>query len=156
MREQLQIRRATEGDIPTLVQFNCAMALETENKELEPDTILRGTRALFEDEHRGFYLVAQLGQRLIGQLMITYEWSDWRCATFWWIQSVYVEPMQRKKGVLRHLYRYLEGLAQQAGNVCGFRLYVDQHNQQAEEAYRKLGMTPGHYRFWEVDYVFGA
>jgi len=153
--ETFQLRKAIALDLPTLVAHNRAMALETEARELDPATVERGTRAVFEDERRGFYLVAEQGGGIVGQLLITYEWSDWRCGDFWWIQSVYVAPAARRQGVFRALYRHLHDLARNDGQVCGLRLYVEQENRGAQQTYERLGMAPSHYRCFEVDFVFG-
>ena len=153
--ETFQVRKAIAQDLPTLVAHNRAMALETEARELDPATVERGTRAVFEDERRGFYLVAEQGGGIVGQLLITYEWSDWRCGDFWWIQSVYVAPAARRQGVFRALYRHLHDLARNDGQVCGLRLYVEQENRGAQQTYERLGMAPSHYRCFEVDFVFG-
>ncbi len=154
--ESFPIRKAEARDIPTLVAHNRAMALETEGKTLDLPTVERGTRAVFEDDRHGFYLVAEQAGKIVGQLMITYEWSDWRAGEFWWLQSVYVAPEKRRHGVFRALYRHLGELAEKAGNVSGFRLYVDQDNRRAQETYAKIGMEASHYRCFEVDFVFGA
>src|SRR5213078_5115093 len=109
---------------------NRAMALETERKSLWPHVIGAGVRNLLRRPDSGFYSVAETGGRVIGALMVTKEWSDWRNGDFWWIQSVYVKPEHRRRGVYRRLYRFLQALAAKQRAVCGFRLYVERTNRR--------------------------
>ena len=143
------IRAATPADIETIASFNEAMATETEGKTLDPATIRAGVRGLFARQDLGFYIVAEDGGRIVGQLMITYEWSDWRDGVFWWIQSVYVRPEFRGKGVYRALHAHVRAMAKAAGGVCGFRLYVEKENAAAQATYRRLGMHETHYVLYE-------
>jgi GNAT superfamily N-acetyltransferase len=99
--------------------------------------------------------VAESAGAVIGQLLITYEWSDWRNGNFWWIQSVYVAPEQRGRGVFKALHAHIERLARKRRDVCGVRLYVDAHNTKAKEVYARLGLKPTHYELWETDFVLG-
>jgi ribosomal protein S18 acetylase RimI-like enzyme len=85
--------------------------------------------------------------------MITYEWSDWRNGNFWWIQSVYVRPDARGRGVFRRLYQAVEEAARKSGESCGLRLYVEGENERAQRVYEGLGMKSTSYRFYEVDFV---
>ncbi len=144
------IRYATLDDAPTIAAFNTAMACETEGKELDPATIQAGVAALFTRPELGFYLVAEQDGKPAACLMITTEWSDWRNGLFWWIQSVYVIPQARRRGIFTQLYRHVETLAQNNPEVCGFRLYVEQDNHVAQSVYRSLGMSQTHYRFFET------
>lgn len=146
----MRIRPATTSDISDLVHFNQAMALETEGKHLDPSTLHAGVSGLMENPHYGFYLVAESRDNTIaGGLMITYEWSDWRNACFWWIQSVYVLPNFRQQGIYRSLYEHVRALAEKEKNICGFRLYVEKENLAAQQAYQKLGMTECDYQMFE-------
>jgi len=129
------------------------MALETENLELDEYRLREGVRAVLDNPERGFYLVAELNGKHAGQMLITFEWSDWRNGVFWWIQSVYTTPDSRRRGVFRCLYRHAESLAKKRGGVCGLRLYVEAHNHRAQAIYRKCGMNETPYRMLEVDYV---
>ncbi len=152
------IRPALEDDVPILVEFQLAMARETEGKELDPALLEAGIRAVFADATRGFYLLAcpPGGGAPLGSLMVTYEWSDWRAATFWWIQSVFVAETARGQGVFQGLYRHLLAEAEGENGVCGLRLYVDEDNVSAQEVYRRVGMAESHYRFFELDFVLGG
>ena len=145
----MRIRQATAADAPVLVEFNCAMALETEGKELLPEVIGAGVRALLANPAAGFYVVAESEHRVVGALLITKEWSDWRNGTFWWIQSVYVRPEFRRQGVYKTLYRHVQEMAAGDPGVCGFRLYVERENSRAQATYRSLGMKETHYRVFE-------
>ncbi len=149
MPKDLEIRRATVDDAETLARFNEAMAEETEDKTLDPDTVRAGVRAVFDKPEQAFYLVAERGATMIGSLMITTEWSDWRNADFWWIQSVYVRPEGRRTGVYTALHRDVQRRAREASDVCGLRLYVERDNAAAQAAYEELGMTAPPYRMYE-------
>jgi ribosomal protein S18 acetylase RimI-like enzyme len=143
------VRKADLADAPQIARFNQAMALETERKHLDDATIQAGVRALFGRPDQGFYLVAAVDGQPAGCLMITYEWSDWRNKVFWWIQSVYVLPEFRGKGLYRSLYAKVKELAEAAGDVCGFRLYVEKENARAQRIYEHLGMREAHYLIYE-------
>ena len=149
MPDDLTIRRATVDDAETLARFNEAMAAETENKTLGPDMVRAGVRAAFDRPEQAFYLVAERDGSIIGSLMITTEWSDWRSANFWWIQSVYVRPEARRTGVYRALHRNVRRRAREASGVCGLRLYVERDNAAAQAAYKELGMDAPPYRMYE-------
>ena len=149
-RYTICIRRATMADIDTIIHFNTEMARETENIDLPRQRLKNGIAAVFEDSTRGFYVVAECNGRVVGQVMITYEWSDWRNGVFWWIQSVYVLPSYRRTGVFRSLFEYIKCMAENASNVCGLRLYVDRDNHQAKQAYQSLGMARSHYELYET------
>jgi ribosomal protein S18 acetylase RimI-like enzyme len=146
----MNIRTAMREDARSLVEFNQAMALETEGKRLEPQTLKNGVEAVFADDKKGFYVVAESGNEIVGGLMVTFEWSDWRAGWFWWIQSVYVMPAFRGKGVYRKLYEFVMGKAKERGDVCGFRLYVEKENAAAQAVYEKLQMDESHYLMYEA------
>ena len=149
----LTIRPATASDAETIAAFNAAMARETEHIELDPKRLLDGVQAVLADRSKGFYTVAEAGGRVVGQMMITFEWSDWRNGVFWWIQSVYVDPDFRSQGVFKQLYGHVAGRAKSAGDVCGLRLYVERDNSRAQQTYQGLGMTKTPYEVYEVDFV---
>ncbi|GAB2541062.1 GNAT family N-acetyltransferase [Rhodanobacter koreensis] len=144
----LLIRAAVLADLPELLAWNAAMAWETEQKRLDPAVLERGIRGVFEQARRGFYLVAEHEGVAVGSLLVTYEWSDWRCGDFWWIQSVYVVPAARRGGVFRALYADVAQRAAVAGAV-GLRLYVETENQRAQTTYEGLGMQRCHYWMYE-------
>ncbi len=145
----LHIRRAVSTDQAVLVDFNCKMAWETEHKRLDEATVLRGVGAVFADPAKGFYIVAEKEGEVIGQLMITTEWSDWRDGWFWWIQSVYVCEKARRSGVFRSLFEEILRLGREAGNIVGIRLYVEKDNLHAQRTYQSLGMKEGPYLLFE-------
>ena len=149
MPDDLTIRRATVDDAETLARFNEEMAAETEDKTLNPDTVRAGVRAVFDKPEQAFYLVAERDGSIIGSLMITTEWSDWRNANFWWIQSVYVRPEARRAGVYTALHREVRRRARDADGVCGLRLYVERDNAAAQAAYKELRMDAPPYRMYE-------
>lgn len=149
---EASVRSARGGDLERLVSFNRAMALETEGKDLPVDVLERGMGRVLADRLRGRYFVAELGGEVVGGLMLTLEWSDWRDGWFWWIQSVYVEPSNRRRGVYRALYEHVLDQARAEEDVCGVRLYVEESNEPARAVYERLGMTPTSYRLYEVDF----
>ncbi|HNV24624.1 MAG TPA: N-acetyltransferase [Nitrospira sp.] len=157
--DQLRIRQATLQDLDVLTTFSAAMALETEHRHLDLLRLRLGTQAVMERPERGQYYVADLRQDAsadtvtIGQLLITYEWSDWRNAQFWWIQSVYVDPAWRHQGVYRAMHGAVMTLAQSRADVCGVRLYVEGDNTIAQGVYERVGLTPSSYRIFESDFV---
>ncbi len=143
----ISVRAARSSDVQQIADWNRAMALETEDKHLDPATIEAGVRGAFENPTYGFYLVADVDLMPAGCLMVTREWSDWRNGEFLWVQSVYVAPDFRRMGVYRALYQHLKDSA--APNVCGFRLYVEHNNERAQSTYRSLGMEATHYQLFE-------
>ena len=147
----MNIRLANKADSDALVEFNQAMALETEGKTLDPGKITNGVAAVFADEKKGFYVVAEADGPIVGGLMVTYEWSDWRNAWFWWIQSVYIRPEARGQGLYRRMYDFVKLRASDAGNVCGFRLYVETENANAQSVYDAVGMERSHYVMYEEE-----
>jgi len=151
MPPPLTIRTADPSDVERLARFNERMAAETEDKDLDAETVRAGVRSMIETPNRGFYLLAERGGKVVGSLMITTEWSDWRNGTFWWIQSVYVRPVARRQGVYASLHSEVTSRAEAAGDVCGIRLYVEKDNQAARETYAALGMTETSYRMYEED-----
>ncbi len=148
----VEIRDAAIADLPTIVEFNAGIALETEDLQLERPRLEAGVAAVLADDSKGRYFVAHHNGHLVGQIMITKEWSDWRNGDFWWIQSVYVSPAMRGRGVFSKLYRFVEAAARDEG-ARGLRLYVDIHNRQAASIYAKLGMQKSQYEMMEVDFV---
>lgn len=148
--ESPRIRPATPADAEVIRDFNLGLARETESLELDPDVVLRGVAALLKDSSKGRYFVAEIDGRVVGQLMHTFEWSDWRDGMFWWLQSVFVHPDFRSRGVFTALYRHLESLAREDGEVCGLRLYMEHANHKARSAYLRLGLSPSGYE------VFGS
>jgi GNAT superfamily N-acetyltransferase len=149
--ESIVIRAARHDDISLMARWAEAMAFETEHKQLDPDTVGRGLLLALEDERRGRYFMAEIAGEPVGTLMLTYEWSDWRCGWWWWIQSVYVAPQHRRKGVYRALYAHVLALAKAADDVCGLRLYVERENVNAQRTYEFLGMLDAGYRMFEVE-----
>ena len=145
----MKIRLAEQSDIGSLVEFNQAMALETEGKTLDSQILQSGVQSVFDDEKKGFYVVAEDDGEIIGGLMITFEWSDWRSAWFWWIQSVYILPDYRGRGIYRQLYDFVKDAARRKEDVCGFRLYVEKENTGAQKVYENLGMEESHYLMYE-------
>src|SRR5215218_1312900 len=145
----LQVRAGLAEDVPVLVDFQLRMARETEGLELDLDTLTRGVEAVFADPRKGAYWVAERAGRVVGGLLTTFEWSDWRNGTILWIQSVYVVPEERGHGVYRALYEHLKGRVEADPGLKGLRLYVDRRNAGAQRVYERLGMTREHYDTFE-------
>ena len=141
-------REAVPADASTIIEFQLAMARETEDLELDRGILTAGVNAVFADPALGRYYIAQDDGRVIGSLMITYEWSDWRNGMVWWIQSVYVIPEFRRRGVYAGLYAHVKSMVEQS-TVRGIRLYVDKRNVPAQDVYTRLGMNGEHYLVFE-------
>jgi GNAT superfamily N-acetyltransferase len=147
----MQIRPAEKQDTAVLAAFNVAMALETEDRRLDLDTVTAGVTSLLKNPPFGFYLVAEQQGCVVGALLVTFEWSDWRNKCFWWIQSVYVQPAERRRGIFTRLFHDVRSRAAAHNDVCGLRLYVEQHNHIAQATYKSLGMDESHYDMYEVN-----
>ena len=143
------IREAKVKDAGQIAEFQLAMALETENIQLDKTTVDLGVKQVFDDQSKGTYYVADRDGRIIASLLTTYEWSDWRNGTVLWIQSVYVSPEFRGTGVYKKMYSHIQGLVKKEDRLKGIRLYVDQSNTPAQQVYQKLGMTAEHYQLFE-------
>src|SRR5262245_37584889 len=117
------------------------MARETEAIDLDPEVCSRGVEGVFDEESRGIYFVGDVNGRVVATTLITYEWSDWRNGTVWWIQSVYVVPEMRRQGIFNGLYDYIRRLSESDTRVRGIRLYVDRGNRRAQRVYARLGMN---------------
>jgi GNAT superfamily N-acetyltransferase len=139
------LRQATPDDRAVIAEFNRRLALESEHKALDMAKLLPGVAAVLADPARGVYFVAEQGGEVVGQLLITTEWSDWRNGWFWWIQSVYVREEFRRQGVFRLLYEHVGQQARARGDVVGLRLYVERENHRAQTTYDRLGMGPTGY-----------
>ena len=147
------VREGTRQDTDDIARFQQEMALETEGKVLDTAILKTGIKTVFRSSDKGFYLVAEVKGRVVGSLLVTYEWSDWRNATFWWIQSVFVDVNWMRMGVYRSMHDYVFRLADSSKDICGIRLYVESANSIAQQAYRDLGMTRSHYDLYEIDFV---
>jgi len=145
MSQVIQVRAARAVDADVLIEFNCRLAAETEHRQLDRLVVARGVAAALADPGKARYFVACAGDRVVGQLMHTWEWSDWRDGYFWWLQSVYVDATWRRRGVFRALYEHLCAAAEADPQVVGLRLYVERENLAAQEAYRRLGMSGAGY-----------
>lgn len=145
----VEIRPAIPGDAEAIVDFQIRMAHETEELELEPEVVTRGVRAVLDDSTKGRYWVADSGGHLVGSLLTTYEWSDWRNGTVLWVQSVYVVPALRGRGIYRRLYEHLRDQVLASPDLRGIRLYVDRRNLAAQRVYERLGMSREHYEMFE-------
>jgi GNAT superfamily N-acetyltransferase len=147
----IQIRQAVLADTPVIAEFNLRLAEESENLRLDPDCVHAGVDALLRDPAKGLYFVAEAEGMVVGQVMITYEWSDWRNGNLWWLQSVYVKPEFRQLGIFRRLFEYLQKMASEKTDVRTLRLYMHSENTRARKTYEKLGMKPTHYEVFELE-----
>ncbi len=146
---ELQIREADISDIDVIVRYNICLAEESEGKRLDSETLKRGVAKALGAERKARYFLACREGVAIGQLMLTHEWSDWRDGQIWWIQSVYVEPASRRRGVYRALHRHVLETARSQGDVVGLRLYVEQNNTAAQQTYQRSGMCDAGYLVYE-------
>ncbi len=149
MPDEIQIRAAELTDVEVIAELNAAMAWETEKTQLCKDTLTRGVRAVLDNPAHGFYVVAESDGHVVGCLMVTFEWSDWRCGQFWWVQSLYIRSPFRRQGVFRRLHEFVENQALRRPEVCGIRLYVEHSNHVAQQVYERIGMRSLPYRMYE-------
>ncbi len=144
----ITIRKAEKTDADVIIDFQMKMARETEELELNKNTVTRGVNAVFANQSRGQYYVADDDGKVVASLLITFEWSDWRNCSVWWFQSVYVLPEYRRRGIFRKMYNHIKSLAE-AEDAGGLRLYVETKNIRARKTYEALGMSSEHYAFYE-------
>ena len=152
MPESVTVREGRAEDAPTIAKYNRAMANETESKCLHIQTVLKGVKQGLARPEICRYFVAEKGGDVVGQAMVTYEWSDWRNGELWWLQSVYVHPDHRRQGVFRKLFEHIEAAAQAHPDVCGLRLYVEEDNRNGQSVYRKLGLIHAGYHVYEREF----
>lgn len=148
MENIIDIVAGSEGDVALIAQFQVDMAMESEGLTLDAEKVLNGVSAVMKDNSKGKYLVARLDEHIIASLMITREWSDWNCEWYWWIQSVYVLPSYRGKGIFSAMYSKVKEMAREEG-VTQIRLYVDKENIKARNVYQRLGMNECHYLMYD-------
>lgn len=145
------IRKAEIKDLDRIVEFNYNLAFETEDKALDKNILNKGVKALLEDKSKGVYHVCEVNGEMVGQIMYTYEWSDWRNGLFIWVQSVYVDKEYRGQGVFKRLYNHIKEMCDRDENICGIRLYVEFENQSAQKTYESLGMERCNYYMYEYE-----
>jgi len=150
MNMQITTRFATAKEAKEIIDFQIAMALETESLALDRQTVEKGVAYVFLNKEKAVYLVAEADNIVVGSLMLTYEWSDWRNGMVVWIQSVYVLPEHRKKGVFNSMFQFVKEMVDNNPYYCGIRLYVDKTNVNAQKVYTKLGMNGDHYATFEL------
>ena len=147
------VRRATQSDVESIVELNRNIARELENVELDPDLLRRGVAEILVSPTKGFYVVAETDSKIVGVLMVRYEWSPRRFATFWWFDNVFVDPKWRRKGVYTAMHHHLEKESLDTDGVCGIRLYTSMENKDARRTYRQLGMQGAHAEFFEIEFT---
>jgi GNAT superfamily N-acetyltransferase len=145
----IKVREAVCDEFILISRFQEYMAMETENLKLDRDTVQNGVKAVFDDPSKGCYYVAELDGKVAGSLLTTWEWSDWRNCRIIWIQSLYVLPDYRNKGIFRQLYLFIKQMVEENPNIGGIRLYVDKTNFKAAEIYLRAGMNGDHYQLFE-------
>jgi len=145
----VKIRQALPSDLPVIASFQLKMAMETEDLKLDFNTVLKGVEAVFYDDSKGKYYVAEVDNNVVACLLTTYEWSDWRNGTIIWIQSLYVEKEYRKKGIFKAMYNHIKEIVSTTDNFKGIRLYVDKSNSLACKVYKSIGMNDQHYLLFE-------
>ncbi len=146
------VRDANTNDVPIIARYNIDMALETENRHLDRSVVLNGVQAVVTSPELGRYFLAVSGEEVIGQAMITYEWSDWRSGMFWWLQSVYVRPDARRRGAFTAIFQHIREQARNTPGVIGLRLYVEKNNTTAQATYTRLGLHDSNYIIFEQDW----
>ena len=149
----IKIRKAKIEDLETIVKFNYNLAKETEDKELDLEILTKGVRAILNDSAKGQYYVYVIDNKVVGQIMHTYEWSDWRNGMLLWVQSVYVDSEYRRKGIFKELYNYVKNLCDEDNGIAGIRLYVEKENFNAKATYKSLGMEECNYHMYEYEQI---
>lgn len=149
---EIRVRSALPGDADIICEFNLRLADESEGRRPDPEVLRRGVLEALARKDLCLYFVAEIAGRVVGQAMVTYEWSDWRAGMFWWYQSVYVDRDFRGRGVFHKISSHIMHLAKTTPGVCGLRLYVEEHNQRAIEVYRGMGLTPSGHVVYEWDW----
>ena len=147
----MNIRKSLNKDIDVIARYNYNLAYETENKILDMNILTKGVEAIIKDENKGIYHVCEINGEVVGQIMYTFEWSDWRNGTFLWIQSAYVNKEFRGMGVFKALYKFIRDIADNDNNICGIRLYVEKENTIAKKTYKNIGMKECNYYIYEYD-----
>ena len=145
------IRRANLSDLDTVVQYNYNLAYETEGKKLNKEILYKGVKRILQDESKGIYHICEIDGKVVGQIMYTYEWSDWRNGAFIWIQSVYVNKEYRGKGVFKALYGKIKEICEHSEEYVGIRLYVEKENYTAQKTYKNIGMEQCNYLIYEYE-----
>ncbi len=145
----ITVRKANQKDADFIVKMNKALAFESENLLLDEAILHEGVAGCLEDSLKGFYFIAEIDGEIVGQLMITFEWSDWRNGWIWWVQSVYVAAEFRRMGLFKTLFRHIENLAKKEKDVVALRLYVESNNNHAKNVYQKVGMKYADYQVFQ-------
>ena len=145
----IKIREANKSDIPVIIDYQLIMAMESEGMKLNKSNLTKGVQAVFNDATKGKYYIAEYNGVVVGSMLNTFEWSDWRNGTIIWLQSVYVMPKYRKLGIFKQMYLYIKETVLQDDQLCGMRLYVDKGNLKAQKVYQAMGMTGDHYDTYE-------
>ena len=146
-----KIRKAKIEDLETIVKFNYNLAKQTEDKELDLEILTKGVKAILNDSTKGQYYVYVIDNKVVGQIMHTYEWSDWRNGMFLWVQSVYVDAEYRRKGIFKELYNHVKKICDEDEGTTGVRLYVEKENFNAKATYKSLGMQECNYHMYEYE-----
>ncbi len=150
LKEQIFIQEANLADASMIATLQIKMAKETEDFDLNAATVNQGVAALLQDPHKGtYYKFTSASEEIIGCVLITKEWSDWRNGNILWIQSLYIESEFRGKGIFSEVYRFFQQQVQQSDSLRGIRLYVDKSNQKAVAVYKAIGMNNQHYEMFE-------
>lgn len=150
-QDLIKIRKARLDDLETIVKFNYNLAKQTEDKELNFVILTKGVEAILKDSAKGQYYVYEIDNKVVGQIMYTYEWSDWRNGTFLWVQSVYVDEQHRRKGIFKALYNHVKQICDNDEGIAGIRLYVEKENHNAKTTYKSLGMCECNYNMYEYE-----
>lgn len=149
---RVAITPAKPEDLDAIVRMNLLLAEESEGRALDAVVVCKGVAAALGDPSKGAYYLARSDQQVVGQALVTTEWSDWRDGWFWWLQSVYVDREHRRQGVFKALYRHIAHAARNRFDVCGVRLYVERHNEAAQRTYAALGFATTDYLLLEHDW----
>lgn len=134
-----------------LVSFTLAEAQEAEGIEGSTETIREGVRAGLEDPAMAMYWVLESPDfGVVGSISTVREWSDWNAGYYWWIQSLYIKPEFRGRGLLKPLIEAVREEAKQQG-ALELRLYAHRSNERALSAYRREGFRGMPYQVMNLE-----
>ena len=153
--EQFMVKNMTTEDISTFISFQKIMAKETEGVNLDDSSIAGALEYLINDDSYGKAFMAKLGPNgvSVGTCYINYGYDVLSNKFTIWVQSVFVHPEYRKKGIFSKIFNHLELVARQL-NASRISLFVDFSNLPAQKVYEKMGMVRREHSFIERDFFF--
>jgi len=145
------IRRAGLSDLEQLVEFTLSEAKEAEGRGQDKERARLGILAALEDESvAAYWVIETAADEIVGNISVVKEWSNWSAGYYWWIQSLYIQPEHRGRGLMERLIQTVKESARE-GQALGLRLYVHKDNNRAIKAYIRCGFADSDYRIMRID-----